>query len=107
MDVDSIDIGIDFVDALNEALSKCAVLVAIIGAHWIRAADEEGRRRLDNPDDYVRLEIETALQRNIRVVPLLVNGASMPRSNESCLIRWRRWLGAMAERSRTHGSAPM
>jgi len=78
MDVDSIELGHDFVEALDEALGRCAVLVAVIGRHWVDAAAEDGHRRLDDPDDYVRLEIERALSRGIRVIPVLVDGCAMP-----------------------------
>jgi len=66
--------------AHEQALSSCAVLIAIIGKQWLTIAGADGRRRLDNPKDYVRLEIATALKRNIRVVPILVQGTTMPRS---------------------------
>jgi hypothetical protein len=56
--------------------------IIVIGKRWLIASDEEGRGRLDNPDDLVRLEIATALKRNIRVIPLLVVGALMPRSTD-------------------------
>jgi len=58
------------------------VLVAVIGKRWLSAADEEGRRRLDNPEDFVRVEVGTALKRGVRVIPVLVEGASMPRAAE-------------------------
>jgi len=58
------------------------VLIALIGRHWLSATDEEGKRRLDQPEDFVRLEVATALKRGIRVIPVLVDGASMPRSGE-------------------------
>jgi hypothetical protein len=54
----------------------------VIGKHWLTATDAAGQRRLENPDDYVRVEIATALQRNIRVIPVLVQGASMPSADE-------------------------
>ena len=82
MDVDSIDLGLDFVDVLNASLRVCRALVVIIGKDWLSASDRSGSRRLDNPDDYVRLEIETALERNIRVIPILVDGAQMPRRTD-------------------------
>jgi hypothetical protein len=59
-------------------VGACDVLVAVIGKRWLSAADEEGRRRLDNPDDFVRVEVGTALKRGVRVIPVLVEGASMP-----------------------------
>jgi hypothetical protein len=78
IDVDSIKPGIDFVKTIEERVGACDVLVAVIGKRWLSAADEEGRRRLDNPDDFVRVEVGTALKRGVRVIPVLVEGASMP-----------------------------
>ena len=78
-DVETIQPGMDFVDAINHALQSCGVLLAVIGPRWISAQDSAGRRRLDNPDDFTRLEIVTALQRSdVRVIPVLVEGAQMP-----------------------------
>ena len=77
-DVDSIDPGDDFVERITGAVGSCDVLLALIGEEWLTVADEDGRRRIDNPDDFVRVEIEAALARNVRVVPVLVDGASMP-----------------------------
>lgn len=82
MDVEGIEPGVDFVRALNERLSECGALVAIIGPGWLDAKNRSGRRRLDDPNDYVRLEIETALNRDIRVIPVLVDGAQMPQASE-------------------------
>jgi hypothetical protein len=82
MDVDSIAIGTDFTRAIAEAVSGCDILLALIGKQWSAITDSEGRRRLDDPADFVRIEIETALQRNIRVVPILVDGAVLPRADE-------------------------
>jgi hypothetical protein len=79
-DVDDITPGEDFVQRLETALADCAVLLAVIGRKWTTAADSRGQRRLDDPQDYVRLEIATALQRSLRVVPVLVDGAAMPSS---------------------------
>lgn len=81
-DVDSIRLGDDFVEVINTAIGSCAVLLALIGDRWLTTTDNEGRRRLDNPEDFVRLEIETALKRNIRVIPILVQGARLPRADE-------------------------
>jgi hypothetical protein len=55
------------------------VLLALIGSQWVTITDEEGKRRLDDPNDFVRLEIEAALQRGVLVIPILVRGAKMPR----------------------------
>jgi TIR domain len=78
MDVDTIELGVDFGEAINRAVAACKVLLAVIGPDWLTAADEQGRRRLDNPDDFVRLEIEAALDRDVRVIPILAQGAVMP-----------------------------
>lgn len=81
-DVDSIDLGDDFVDVISAAVGSTDVLLALIGEEWLTAADEQGKRRLDDPDDFVRLEIEAALAREVRVIPILVDGARMPRADE-------------------------
>jgi hypothetical protein len=81
-DVDSIELGDDFVEVIHNAVGSCDVLLALIGEHWMTITDEYGRRRLDNPDDFVRLEIEAALKRKVRVIPILVEGATMPRADE-------------------------
>lgn len=81
MDIDSIDLGIDFAEHIERAVGTCDVLVAIIGRSWLQAA-ERGRRLLDNPDDFVRIEIEAALKRNIFVIPVLVDRAEMPAERE-------------------------
>src|SRR6266480_1928942 len=66
MDLDSIEPGLDFAEVIQEAVGSCAVLVALIGHQWATLADEEGQRRLDNPDDLVRFEVQTALERGVR-----------------------------------------
>jgi TIR domain len=81
MDVDTMEPGVDFVTAVEYAIGSCDVLIAVIGKRWLNSAVEE-IRRIDNPDDSVRLEIATALKREIRVIPVLVDGASMPRSSD-------------------------
>ena len=78
MDVDTIEAGADFAEAINRAVAACTVLVAVIGPKWLTATDKRGRRRLDDPDDFVRLEIEAALAREVWVIPILVQGAIMP-----------------------------
>jgi TIR domain len=80
IDVDSIKPGGDFIQAVERALVSCSVLLAVIGPHWLAAVNEDGRRRLDNPHDLVRLELEAALKREILVIPVLVDGAALPRS---------------------------
>ena len=69
MDVDTIEPGVDFVRTIEEAVAACDVLIAVIGGRWLISPDEKGRRRLDNPEDFVRVEIATALKRGIRVIP--------------------------------------
>jgi allophanate hydrolase subunit 1 len=81
-DVDSIQLGDDFVQKITTAVASCDVLLALIGEQWLTITDEHGTARLDHPDDYVRLEIEAALTRNIRVIPILVAGARMPRPDQ-------------------------
>jgi len=78
MDVDSIEPGADFVALLEERMSQCEALIAVIGPNWTDVTDRDGNRHLNGRNDYVRLEIESALKRNILVVPVLVDGARMP-----------------------------
>jgi len=80
MDVEGLDPGVDFVDALESAVSTCDVLIALIGRGWLNARDEKDQRRLDNPEDFVRIEIAAGLDRDVRVIPVLVQGARMPGS---------------------------
>jgi len=79
-DVDSIELGDDFVEVISSAVGSCDVLLALIGDRWLTITDEDGQRRLDDPNDFVRVEIEAALTRNVRVIPILVEGARMPRA---------------------------
>jgi hypothetical protein len=81
-DVDSIDLGDDFVAVITRAVGSTDVLLALIGDTWLTVSDDHGVRRLEDPDDFVRLEIEAALTRNIRVIPILVDGAGMPGDEE-------------------------
>lgn len=82
-DVETIEPGVDFVEAIGHALQSCGILLAVIGPRWVSLQDAAGRRRLDDPNDYTRLEISTALQRNdVRVIPVLVEGAQMPGSDD-------------------------
>jgi Tol biopolymer transport system component len=66
------------VEVVDDAVSSAGVVVAVIGPHWLDARDRTGRRRLDDPNDFVRRELATALSRNTRVIPVLVDGAAMP-----------------------------
>lgn len=80
MDVAGIDPGTDFRKAIDDNVSCCGVLLAVIGPTWATITGEDGQRRLDNENDYVRLEIASALKRNIAVIPVLVHDAHMPHS---------------------------
>ena len=82
MDVDSIWPGYDFTEAIESAVGACDVLLAVIGRDWITATDEQGRRKLDDPDDFITLEITAAFARGIPVIPILVDGASPPRRDD-------------------------
>ena len=82
MDVDNIPAGVDFVDYLHNQVGACDIFLAVIGPHWLDAKDERGRRRLDNPDDFVAVEIAAALSRNIRVIPVMLDGARMPAADD-------------------------
>ena len=82
MDIDRIEPGLDFTAVLNEAVTSCDALIAVIGSRWLTAADANGRARLQKPDDFVRLELKTALERGVRVIPALVQNAEMPSSDE-------------------------
>jgi hypothetical protein len=78
MDVAGIQPGLDFRKAIDTNVSGCGVLLAVIGPTWATITGTDGSRRLDNPNDYVRIEIATALARNIAVIPVLVHDARMP-----------------------------
>jgi TRAP-type mannitol/chloroaromatic compound transport system substrate-binding protein len=82
MDVDSIPTGSDFRRLLDQHVKQCEVMLVIIGSNWLDCTDESGRRRLDDQNDFVRLEIAMALKRRIAVVPVLVDNARLPRSKE-------------------------
>src|SRR2546421_7428695 len=82
MDVDAIPLGTNFSKVLHKEVGKCGVLLAVIGPNWLDARDERGNRRLDNPNDFVRIEIAAALQRSIPVIPLLLDGARIPKADE-------------------------
>jgi formylglycine-generating enzyme required for sulfatase activity len=81
MDIDRIEPGEDFVQVIQTAVGSCDVLIALIGRQWLTITDGDARR-LDNPNDFVRLEIAAALARSIRVIPVLVQGAQMPRPQD-------------------------
>jgi formylglycine-generating enzyme required for sulfatase activity len=79
IDVDNIPVGVDFVQHLDEQVGQCDVLLALIGPDWLEAKNPQtGNRRLDDPKDFVRIEIAAALKRGIPVAPVLLDGAPFP-----------------------------
>jgi hypothetical protein len=82
MDLD-IEPGVDFVEQINDAVGSCRLLIALIGPRWTSIEDARGRRRLDDSADFIRVEVEAALRRpEVRVVPVLAQGARMPATEE-------------------------
>jgi hypothetical protein len=82
MDVDNISLGRDFRLILQDSLASCDLMIVLIGKDWLFSKNETGRSRLENPDDFVRLEVGTALKRNIPVTPVLVHGAQIPSADQ-------------------------
>lgn len=80
LDIDAISLGRDFAEAIQNSVASCDVLIALIGRQWLDSVDNMGHRRLDNPEDVVRLEIIAALEKDIPVIPTLLLDAVMPRS---------------------------
>jgi len=78
MDVDSIGRGKDFRASIDAHLAECAAMLVVIGPNWLGASDEDNRSRLEDPDDFVRIEIGSALERNIVTIPVLTGGATLP-----------------------------
>jgi hypothetical protein len=81
-DVDAIPLGVDFRMHLQKTLESCDVLLVVVGDRWLTPAGTAGVRRIDDPKDFVRIELEVALQRDIPVIPLLVRGAAVPQEDE-------------------------
>ena len=81
MDIDAIPLGSEFGETISRAVASCDVLIALIGRDWLDARDADGHRRLDDPDDFVRREIESALAEGVVVVPASVQGAEIPRAD--------------------------
>lgn len=77
-DVDSIPLGDDFRKVIENSVQSCDVIIAVIGSKWLDITDASGNRRIDDPNDFVHIEIEAGLKRNIPVIPVLVTNASMP-----------------------------
>ena len=82
MDIDAIEPGVDFADVIEHAVGSASVFLSLIGPRWLGAVDAMGVRRLDKPDDFVRLEIEAALRPEVRVIPILVQNATMPSATD-------------------------
>jgi hypothetical protein len=123
-DIDSIEMGEDFVDRITRTIAACRVVLVLIGPRWLTALNAEGGRRLDDPDDYVRLEVSAALRapQSVTVIPVLVQGADMPRtadlpddllplSRRSALLapddQWSREMGTLVERIETIMRTPV
>lgn len=81
-DVETIEGGVDFVEAINSAVGGCAAFIMVIGPRWLDVTDANGKRRLDDPQDFVRTELASALARQIRVIPVLLEGARMPTADQ-------------------------
>lgn len=81
MDIDTIEPGMDFVKAIDKEIKSCSVLIVVIGDEWLTASDENGRR-LDDPNDFIHIEIRSALRRDLRIIPVLVKGAKMPAASD-------------------------
>jgi hypothetical protein len=81
-DIETIDPGLDFGDAVGKALQDCGIVLVMIGRTWLSATDVRRRRRLDLANDWVRIEVGTALGRGVRVIPVLVEDAAMPMEEE-------------------------
>ena len=100
-DVDNIPLGVDFRTVLTGAVGQCAAMLVVIGRQWLGATDEGGRPRLELPGDFVRIEIEEALARDIPVIPVLVQNASMPQEHELppslAPLAYRNGLGVRAD----------
>jgi beta-lactam-binding protein with PASTA domain len=82
LDVSGIDAGVDFVEAISDAVGGCDLLLVVMGRQWLPSTDARGRRRIDDPSDFVHIEVKAALERGIRVIPVLVEGALMPSADE-------------------------
>lgn len=77
-DIESIAPGVDFEVALDQALASCAVMLVVIGPRWATLTDREGRRRLDQPGDWIRIEVARALERNVRLIPVMLEDTPLP-----------------------------
>ena len=82
IDIDTIPVGADFAEALQEAIDSADVVLVLIGRSWLTASDKTGAPRLQDPNDFVRLEVEAALERKARILPVLVQNADMPTTDD-------------------------
>jgi TIR domain len=83
IDVDNIEFGVDFTKVIDQKLAQCRVLLVIVGKDWTSVAGSDGRPRLEDPNDFVRIEVQAALSRDdVRVIPIFVNGAKAPSASE-------------------------
>lgn len=82
MDIGTIQLGVDFRAAIESALASSSAVIVVIGRSWLADVDEAGKRRLDNPDDFVRMELAAAFEGELPVIPVLVGGARMPSEGE-------------------------
>ena len=82
IDEDSIPSGVDFRDHIYRSIDQCAVLLTVIGDRWLEVKDDRGQVRLNNPDDYVRVEIELSLRQGLTVIPILIDEAEIPAASE-------------------------
>jgi formylglycine-generating enzyme required for sulfatase activity len=82
MDVDTIPLGLNFIKVLREEVEKCDALLAVIGPSWATITDKQGNPRINDSNDFVRIEIATALTRDIPVIPVLLDGAEIPRPEQ-------------------------
>ncbi|MGH9142806.1 MAG: toll/interleukin-1 receptor domain-containing protein [Vicinamibacterales bacterium] len=78
IDVDDIKPGVDYVSTIEDSIAGCDVMLVLIGKRWLDSRDSAGGRRIDDPADFVRIEIERGLARNIRTIPVVIDNASMP-----------------------------
>lgn len=81
-DIDSIPLGVDFRDEISKVVHTCDILIAIIGENWSKTKDKSGKVRIQNSNDYVRVEIEEALKRNIPVIPVITSNAELPKEED-------------------------
>ena len=82
MDIDKIEPGVDFTKAISKSLESCDVMLAVIGPNWLGKDPTKDTSRIKNPNDWVKTEISTALARDIRVIPVLVDGGQLPDADD-------------------------